>query len=134
MTFMRNHFLAMPNAVVPSCDGEGEGGGGGDRPGGRGRRLGGAERRRGACAAPHPTFTPPLTPTPPKASLSSALCAIAHLVLEASVGPRLEQQLDAGNDAAFSRPVQRRPLHLPRRGGGPTHAGERRGREWGEGA
>ena len=91
--------------------------------------VGGAEGRRGAYAGPlppkphpRPSLQSPLTPP------SSALCAIAHLVLEARVGPRLEQRLDAGSVAVGGREVQRRPLVLPRRGGGRTHAGERRRR------
>ena len=80
---------------------EGEGGG----------CVGGAEGRRGAYAGPlppepHPRPSPPSPITPP----SSALCAIAHLGLEARVGSRLEQRLDAGSAAAESRVVQRRPL------------------------
>ena len=117
-------FLARPNAVLPFCDGEGEGGGEGGRPGGRGRGLGGAER--GGAAPRHAPPPPPPRPSPqPPAPPSSALCAIAHLLLEARVGPRLEQRLDAGSVAVESRVVQRRELDLPRRGGGPTHAGER---------
>jgi len=95
----------------------------GGHPGaGAGRRR---ERRRGACAGPlhtpppatHPART--LAPAPPTTP-SSALCAIAHRALDARVGPRLEQRLGAGSVAFVSRPVQRRPLELPRRGGGPT--------------
>eukprot|EP00964_Phaeocystis_antarctica_P063087 scaffold37840_cov58-Phaeocystis_antarctica.AAC.5 len=82
-------------------------------PGGEGWTA----RRGGAAPAASPR-----TPTPP----SSALCATAHRVLEARVGPRLEQRLDAGSVADESRGVQRRPPVLPRRGGGPTHANERR--------
>ena len=104
--------------------GRAEGGGGGGRPGreraGAGRR--GEAARRLRRALPHRRSAPRPDPTTPP---SSALCAIAHLVLEARVGPRLEQRLDAGSVALVSRLVQRRPLVLPRRGGGPTHAGER---------
>ena len=94
----------------------------------RRERAGGCERRGGAARrlrrapppqAPPPRPSPPSPLTPP----SSALCAIAHLVLEARVGPRLEQRLDAGRVAVEGRDVQRRPLVLPRRGGGRTHAG-----------
>ena len=87
--------------------------------------MGGAKGRRGAYAGPLPPKPHPC-PSPPKPPLrppSSALCAIAHIVLEARVGPRLEQRLDAGRVAVVGRPVQRRPLGLPRRGGGRTHAG-----------
>ena len=53
---------------------------------------------------------------------------IAHISLEARVGPRLEQRLDAGSAALDNRAVQRRVVVLPKRGGGPTHVGERRWR------
>ena len=102
-----------------------------DKPVATLRAEGGAERRRGNCAGPSPTSPGPSPhpPTPP----SSALCAIAHLVLQARVvGPRLEQRLDAGRVTVERRPMQRRPLvHLPKRGGGPTHAGEWRRRAGG---
>ena len=87
------------------------------------RAKGWAARRGGAAPAQGPSPPPPprpLAPTPPTPP-SSALCAIAHLVLEARVGPRLEQRLGAGSVAVESRVVQRRVLVLPRRGGGPTH-------------
>ena len=58
---------------------------------------------------------------------------IAHISLEARVGPRLEQRLDAGSAAGDNRPVQRRVVVLPKRGGGPTPVGERRWRHGAEG-
>ena len=83
--------------------------------------------RRGGAAPTQGPSPPSPTPAPrPQAPLrppSSALCAIAHIVLEARVGPRLEQRLDAGRVAVVGRAVQCRPLGLPRRGGGRTHAG-----------
>ena len=123
MTSVCSSALAVSNAVLPSYRrgsgreakveapaAEGEGGGCGRR-GEAGRR-----RRR----APHPPLAPcnlPLTP------LFSALCAIAHLVLEARVGPRLEQHLDAGSVAYVGREVQRCRFGLRRRGGGPHTRG-----------
>ena len=132
MTCVCPFALASSNAVLPPCrrGSEGRGGGGGGRRGGRGRGLWAA--RRGGAAPTQGPF--PLNPTPrpspprPLTPPSSALCAIAHLVLEARVGPRLEQRLDAGRVAVAGRFVQRRHLALPRRGGGRTHAGERRRR------
>ena len=126
MTSVRLYLLAVSNAVSPCCDGEvGRAEVEAAAPGGEGG--GWAARRGGAAPAqgPSPQSLPrPLAPTPPTPP-SSALCAIAHLVLEARVGPRLEQRRGAESVAVVSREVQRRPLPLPRRGGGPTHAAER---------
>ena len=113
--------VASSNAVLPFCDREGGGGRGGGRP----REKAGAarrERRRGACAGAHPHLRPFLRPT------SSVTCtpptppspAVAHLVLEARVCPRLEQRLDAGSLAVESREVQCRVITLRPH----THAGE----------
>ena len=97
-------------------------GGGRGRPGGRGRGAG----RRGEAAQrlrrdpPH-THTPAPPPHPYPTTPRPHICAIAHLVLEAGVGLRIEQRLDAERLAEVSRVVQRCVLALPRRGGGPTH-------------
>ena len=120
--------LALSNAVSPSCRRVSEGRGRRwrrpprrERAGGCGRRGGAARRLRRAPSPPSPTPAP--RPQAPLRPPSSALCAIAHHVLEARVGPRLEQRLDAGRVAVVGRAVQRRPLVLPRRGGRRTHAG-----------
>ena len=94
-------------------------------PGGDGEGLGGAERRRGACAGalrpPNPCPAP-LDPTPRTPPSSTLACAIAHLpVLEARVGPRLEQRLGAESVASASREVQRRPLVLCRAAAAAPH-------------
>ena len=102
-----------------------EGAGGGLRA----ARRGGAAPAQGPYPpSPPPPLAPPspapaTRPLAPSRLPSAALCALAHLVLEARVGPRLEQRLDAGRVAVVGRPMQRRPLLLPRRGGGRTHAG-----------
>ena len=123
--------LARSKAVWRHCDRErGEVGGGGVKAAGGRRKRAGAGRRGEPARRLHKAPPPhPLRPSPrPQTLPSSALCATTHLVLEARVGPRLKQRLDAACVAIESRLVQHRHLALPRRGGGPTHAGERRRR------